>query len=162
MKFISICLFFKNLSENGVELWMQERREDGPLDGYLEFPGGKIEPEETPRQAALREVQEELELSKEETSKIEERIFFFRFYGYEYSDRKVKLHVYLSPEQVHRPSIGKWHSLSFVSKSEPLSEKILPANGQIIDDVIDFLAHSSKHLDTDDAWRLLSQSQNFF
>jgi 8-oxo-dGTP diphosphatase len=162
MKFISICLFFKNLSNQGVELWMQERSEDGPLDGYLEFPGGKIEKGESPREACLREAEEELNLSVEIVESIKKMLFFFKFYNYEYPDRKVKLHVYLCPHQLDRPELGKWQSLSFVSKHVPISEKILPANGQIIDDVLDFLAHSSKHLDMDDAWRLLSQSQNFF
>ena len=162
MKFISICLFFKNLSNQDVELWMQVRSEDGPLDGYLEFPGGKIEKDESPREACLREAEEELNLSAEMLESIKTKLFFFKYYDYEYPDRKVKLHVYLCPYELDRPELGKWQSLSFVSKHAPISEKILPANGQIIDDVLDFLAHSSKHLDMDDAWRLLSQSQNFF
>ena len=162
MKFISICLFFKNLSNEKVEIWMQKRQEDGPLEGFLEFPGGKIENGETPRQAVLREVQEELALSKDEIKVIEEQIFFFRFYTYQYPDRAVKLHVYLSPEEINCPKLGDWYTLDFANSSMNLNDKILPANGQIIDDVLDFLASSNKHTNLDDAWRLLSQSQNFF
>lgn len=44
---------------NGKVLCVQ-RALDGTLPGMWEFPGGKIEPGETPRQALEREIQEEL------------------------------------------------------------------------------------------------------
>lgn len=36
-----------------------QRSADGPLPGLWEFPGGKVEPGETPEQAAVRECREE-------------------------------------------------------------------------------------------------------
>jgi 8-oxo-dGTP diphosphatase len=39
---------------------LQRRRLDGEHGGLWEFPGGKIEPGETPQAAALREIEEEL------------------------------------------------------------------------------------------------------
>ena len=38
-----------------------QRGPEGSLPGMWEFPGGKIEPEETPKQALEREIREELE-----------------------------------------------------------------------------------------------------
>lgn len=44
----------------GEALLIQRRPEDGLLGGLWEFPGGKVEPGETPRAALAREIQEEL------------------------------------------------------------------------------------------------------
>ncbi|MDH3427947.1 MAG: NUDIX domain-containing protein, partial [Gemmatimonadota bacterium] len=44
-------------------LFIQRRPVDGLLGGLWEFPGGKVEPGESPRQAAVREVVEETGMS---------------------------------------------------------------------------------------------------
>ncbi|MCT4534718.1 (deoxy)nucleoside triphosphate pyrophosphohydrolase [Halodesulfovibrio sp.] len=39
------------------------RPKDAPFGGFWEFPGGKIEPDETPEEALVREFQEELDIT---------------------------------------------------------------------------------------------------
>ena len=46
--------------ENGTEYLLAQRPEGKVYAGYWEFPGGKVEPAETMREALIREIQEEL------------------------------------------------------------------------------------------------------
>lgn len=58
------------------------------LEGYYEFPGGKIEKNETQKEALIREVKEELqsEISVDQ---------FFMTIDYDYDDFHLKMHTYL-------------------------------------------------------------------
>ena len=48
------------LRADGREFLLAQRPEGKVYAGYWEFPGGKVEPGETVRQALIRELQEEL------------------------------------------------------------------------------------------------------
>jgi len=50
---------------SGGRLLITQRREGDFLAGRWEFPGGKVEPGETPEEALRREIREELELEVE-------------------------------------------------------------------------------------------------
>ena len=62
MKFVpvSIVLIVTSIREDRFSLWMQKREEKGSLNNFWEFPGGKIEPNESPEDAARREFKEEV------------------------------------------------------------------------------------------------------
>jgi 8-oxo-dGTP diphosphatase len=52
--------------DDGVRRVLSSRRTEPPhLAGYWEFPGGKVDPGETDRQALVRELREELEVDAE-------------------------------------------------------------------------------------------------
>ena len=142
---------------------MQPRAEDGPLDGYYEFPGGKIERGESPREACLRELGEEIGFSQKELVKIEKKLTFFKLEDFEYEDRKVALYCFFHqgdlPELKAR---GEWKSLKFNASNSDFHEKILPANRLIIDELLEFLTLSQEYLNSDEQWQRLSQLQNFF
>jgi 8-oxo-dGTP diphosphatase len=48
------------LVRDGSRVLMSRRRADQPMPGRWEFPGGKVEPGESPIEALAREVREEL------------------------------------------------------------------------------------------------------
>ncbi len=54
------------LIDRDGRLLVQQRPEGKPMAGLWEFPGGKLEPGETPEEALIRELAEELAIDVEE------------------------------------------------------------------------------------------------
>jgi 8-oxo-dGTP diphosphatase len=71
------------------EVLVRRRREDEPLPGVWEFPGGKIERGEAPEEAARRELREEMALALGPESLHRAEVLEHR-----YSDRRVRIHVF--------------------------------------------------------------------
>ena len=56
-----VAAVIKAVDEQGKEILFATQRGYGDMKGSWEFPGGKIEPGETPQEALKREIQEELD-----------------------------------------------------------------------------------------------------
>ncbi len=87
---ISIGIIINTFSKDHIELYLQKRSEEGPLDGFLEFPGGKFDVAEGPVDCLKRELQEEINID------ISTVIYKpFQTISHTYPDRKVLLHFFL-------------------------------------------------------------------
>ena len=74
------------IRNNQNEIFIAQRNQNKSQGGLWEFPGGKIEPNETENQAIIREIKEELDMNITVIDKYTEII-------YEYPDKTINLIV---------------------------------------------------------------------
>jgi len=122
--------------DNGLVL-LGERPVGKPWAGYWEFPGGKVEPDETPAQALARELQEELGITP--------TLYYpwiTRTYDYpakytvdgvlESRAKTVKLHFFVVVEWSGEPLGLELQALSWQSPERLTVAPMLPANAPIL------------------------------
>ncbi|MEM6327080.1 MAG: A/G-specific adenine glycosylase [Bacteroidota bacterium] len=105
---------------------IQRRPEDAMLGGLWEFPGGKVEPGETPREACRREVDEELRLGVrvgQEIARVD----------HAYSHFTVTLHAFQCTHESGEPQHESGEPVRWVAPSE-LDDFAFPrANRKILE-----------------------------
>lgn len=86
---VALAILIRKNIRGRWEVLLQQRIEQGPLNGKLEFPGGKINPGENPENASKREIFEEMGYDIENFK-------LFKIYNFSYSDRRVQLYACVS------------------------------------------------------------------
>jgi len=108
------------LRRNGTIL-VADRPTDKPYAGYWEFPGGKIEVDETGEQALKRELQEELGINITIAQPWFEHI-------HHYPDKSVQLEMWLVTDWHGEPHSKEQQQLRWVTFAEMQTLRLLEGN----------------------------------
>jgi len=126
---VSLALFYE-FTNNVLKLWVQVRTDDGPYHGLLEFPGGGIENNESPMDAAKREVFEEVGISIDHLSGELMGVYLNQFPG-----KTIQLYVHLFPVIPELEGRGQYLEIAAEKMSAPFQGLIPGPNHKIIDDL---------------------------
>lgn len=119
--------------EKDGKILAARRKKDSHLGGFWEFPGGKIEPGETPEECLARELREELNINVSAGQKLGENT-------HEYPDRTINLILFFVKgdfENIHSDDNQelKWLSIqeldivAWAPADFPLLEKLKKVRG---------------------------------
>lgn len=103
-----------------------ERPEGSNMAGWWEFPGGKIEPEESREDALVRELQEELAITPVEFE-------YWRDLEHEYDAFSVRLHFFHINSYSGQLTALENQRWAWVDPTEPPSLDYLPADIVIVE-----------------------------
>lgn len=113
------------LLRNGKML-IAERPPGKPYSGYWEFPGGKIEAQESGKAALHRELQEELGIEITAAKHLFD-------HTYQYPDKTVLLEVWLVKEFTGEPQGQENQQLRWIALYEAANVRLLEGNWTILD-----------------------------
>lgn len=110
------------------QILLSLRSPDAHQGGKWEFPGGKFETNETPHQALIRELKEELDINVLEASE-------YLHLSHDYAEKSVTLHVFkvtdfsgephgMEGQEVRWFSVAELEALEFPDANYPILEKI--------------------------------------
>jgi mutator protein MutT len=118
--------------ERGEKILIIQRRDPNPMwDRKWEFPGGKVDPGETPAQAVLREIKEETGLSPTESVLLDTHV-----HDWHLSDHLLRVHLHLFRCQAGEGDTvveeRSAYAHSWVTPAEALAHDLLEANAELI------------------------------
>ncbi len=107
------------------EIFLTLRDPSSHMAGFWEFPGGKIESGETPAQAVIRELQEEVGIDARDPVLI-------RTLKHTFPDRIVNLHFFMVEQWSGEPYGKEGQPKRWVAQSELKESDFPPANAEIV------------------------------
>lgn len=107
------------------EIFITQRAADAHMANKKEFPGGKIEAGETPEEALVRELEEEVGIKVNAAQPFDKL-------EYAYTDRHITLWVYLVESWEGEPWGREGQPGSWIAQTELNADDFPPANAAII------------------------------
>ena len=113
------------IRNSAKEIFITQRDASSHMAGFWEFPGGKIESGETPEQAVIRELQEEVGIDAEAP-------VLLKTLEHRFPDRIITLYFFLVEEWQGEPYGKEGQPKRWVKQSELKAEDFPPANEAIV------------------------------
>lgn len=131
-QFISLGIFFKSTQK---QIWLQKRKTKDFLKDCWEFPGGKIEENESPHECIIRELAEEVGIKSCLSPALAGSLY--KIYHYNYPQINLVFYNFLfqdfSEEVLNTlGQKGKWFTLSALLNNEI---KLPAANIEMVRDI---------------------------
>ena len=105
--------------------YLATQRGYGEFKGWWEFPGGKIEPEESHHEALVREIREELRMGIDVDK-------FLCTTEYDYPTFHLTMHCYLCHITEGTPTLTEHLAARWLSPTELRSVQWLPADVEVV------------------------------
>ena len=151
---VAIVMPLLKVDDDGIEILMQLRETPGKLEGSWEFPGGKIEGEESPFAAAQREFAEEVGVDIKDGN-----MDIFNIYPFDYGDVKVTLFTYLLYLNGDNLSLSiekklKKVRINFGQEMIHFDMKLPEANLKIISDLLSYIEKQKAEKTWEKLWEM--------
>ena len=110
-----------------ARICLTQRMASKQFAGLWEFPGGKIEPNETPEATLVRELQEELGIHTFTSC-----FWPFTFISHRYNDFHLIMYLYSCRNWSHPPKGNEGQALKWVPKNDLKSNEMPKANASVV------------------------------
>ncbi len=114
--------------ERGGKFLIAKRKQGNHLENKWEFPGGKIEPEETPEACLQRELAEEFGVAVTVTNFVAQSVF-------DYGDRNIRLLGYSATYVSGDFQLNDHDEIRWISKEEFENYDFAPADLPLVEKV---------------------------